>query len=285
MSLLWINGTLTDKADARVSPFDHGFLYGDGVWEHLRVFGGKPFRAAESLHFLFAAADTLGIAIPLGRDELIAAVEATARANNRTEGYVRVVVTRGQGTVGPDPRKIDPQVIVIAEEYYPFPVELLGHGLHAVTVPVPVRSDPPLFRVRALGMPHVVQAKRAALRAGCLEAILLAGSEPGHAVGTTEGMLFLVKDGALVVAGEHVPDATGYAVATLAGEGGLVVAEHTVTRADLLAAGEVFVAGTACGVIALVRIDGQDIGTGTEGPITRGLRERYQLLTRPGERA
>src|SRR5262245_44464474 len=130
MSLVWINGQLIDKADARVSPFDHGFLYGDGVWEHLRAFGGKPFRPADQLRHLFVAATLLGIDIPLSLDELIAAVEVTLKANSRSEGYVRVIVTRGPGTIGPDPRKIDPQVLITAEEYLPFPTELYEHGLH-----------------------------------------------------------------------------------------------------------------------------------------------------------
>src|SRR3954464_7534207 len=101
MSLLWINGQLVDKADARVSPFDHGFLYGDGVWEHLRVFGGQPFRPDEHVRQLFDAAAALAIDIPLSQAELIAAIAATIRANNRTEGYVRIIVTRGPGTIGP----------------------------------------------------------------------------------------------------------------------------------------------------------------------------------------
>ena len=273
MSHLWLNGTLTDKADARVSPFDHGFLYGDGVWEHLRVFGGKPFRASHHLKVLSAAAEAVGIDIPLSLAELVAAVGATVKANDRTEGYVRVIVTRGPGTIGPDPRKVEPQVIVIAEEYQPFPRELYAHGLHAVVAPLKLDPFNPAHRFRTLNQLHVVQAKRHALQNGCLEALLQ--TRDGHIVGTTEGVLFAVKDGALVVAGGHPEDATGFAVAALAGEAGAVVAEHRITLADLLAAEEVFIAGTACGVIGIVRIDGTDIGGGTEGPITRGIREEY----------
>src|SRR5262245_38888259 len=115
MSLLWINGQLVDKTHAKVSPFDHGFLYGDGVWEPLRVFARQLFRPAEHLRLLYGAAESLGIDIPLSQAELIAAVDATVRANDRTEGYVRVIVARGPGTIGPDPRKLDPQLIIIAE--------------------------------------------------------------------------------------------------------------------------------------------------------------------------
>ncbi|MBA4191410.1 MAG: hypothetical protein C0467_25805 [Planctomycetaceae bacterium] len=278
MSLLWINGTLIDKTEARVSPFDHGFTYGDGVWEHLRVFNGKPFRAVEHLNKLFTAAETLGIVIPLPREELIAAIEATARANNRTEGYVRVIVSRGPGTLGPDPRKVVPQVIIIAEEYRPFPDELTGHGLHAVIFPVPLDTDHPANRVRTLGQPHIVLAKQHALKHGCLEAILT--NHSGRLVGTTEGFLFLVKDGALVVAGDQPTDVTGFAVAAFAPELGEIVVEYSVKADDLYASDEVFIAGTACGVISLVRVDGKNIGTGTEGPVTRAIREHYHAITR-----
>ena len=278
MSRIWINGTLTDKADARVSPFDHGFLYGDGVWEHLRLFGGKPFRASHHLNVLSAAAEAVGIDIPLSQAELLAAIDATAKANGRTEGYVRVIVTRGPGTVGPDPRKVDPQVLVIAEEYRPFPAELYAHGLHAVVSPLKLDPDNPAHRVRTLNQLHVVQAKRHALQSGCLDALFQ--SRDGHVVGSTEGFLFAVKDGALAVAGGQPEDATGSAVAALAGESGLAVAECRVTLADLFAADEVFIAGTACGVIGIVRIGGTDIGSGTGGPVTRGVRDGYQQLTR-----
>ena len=278
MSLLWLNGTLTDKADARVSPFDHGFLYGDGVWEHLRLFGGKPFRAAHHLKTLFAAADAIGLDIPLSRDELLQAIDATAKANGRVEGYVRVIVTRGPGTIGPDPRKIEPQVIVTAEEYQPFPHELIGHGLHAVVSPLKLAPENLAHRFRTLNQLHIVQAKQHALRSGCLEALLRTHED--RLVGTTEGFLFAVKDEAVVVAGGQSEDATGFAVAGLAGEAGAVVAEYSLKLPDLLRAEEVFIAGTACGVIGIVRIDGADIGSGTEGPITRGLRDGYRQLTR-----
>jgi branched-chain amino acid aminotransferase len=278
MSRLWINGALTDKAEARVSPFDHGFLYGDGVWEPLRLFGGKPFAAEEHLRILSGAAEAIGIDIPLSQTELLAAIDATARANGRAEGYVRVIVTRGPGTLGPDPRKIEPQVIVIAEEYQPFPHELYGHGLHAVIAPPVLDPENPVHRFRTLNQLHTVLARRHALQHGCLEALLQ--SQQGTVVGTTEGFLFAVKDGAVVVAGGQSEDATGYAVAGLAGDAGMVVAEYALKLPELLAAEEVFIAGTACGAIGIVRIEGEDIGGGTEGPVTRSLRARFDRLTR-----
>lgn len=259
MSLVWVNGELIDKAAARVSPFDHGFLYGDGVWEHLRIFDGEPFRAREQLGHLFAAACVLDIDIPLSLDELVAAVGATVKANARTQGYVRVLVTRGPGTIGPDPRKIHPQVFITAEEYLPFPQELYSHGLHVVTC-VAVDREYKYHTVRTLGAPHVVGAKAAALKTGCLDAILL--DRLGRVAGTTEGRLFVVQNGE-VSRGWGYPDVAADLPATDAPE---------LTLADVLAADEAFIAGTTCGVIAVVRCDGGDIGGGAEGPVTRAIR-------------
>ena len=281
MSLLWINGRLTDKADARVSPFDHGFLYGDGVWEHLRVFGGKLFRPEYPCHYLDLAASLLGIAIPLSRPELIDAIEATVQANNRTEGYVRVIVSRGPGTSGPDPRKIDPQVFIIAEEYHPFPIELYGHGLHAVTAPVRIDLSHPCLMGRLLGRPHLTLAKGHALRKGCLEAILL--HTDGRVAAGTEGSLFLVQDGKVRPLSHWPPDVVWQEVVEIARTAGIDGGLHAGARPeDLSAADEVFLAGTSCGVIGVVRLDGTDIGAGTEGPVTRQIRERYRAATRGG---
>jgi branched-chain amino acid aminotransferase len=280
MSLLWINGHLVDKAEAGVSPFDHGFLYGDGVWEHLRVFGGKLFRPAEHLARLFSQAGIYELEIPLSRDELTAAIEETVRANNRTDGYIRVIVSRGPGTIGPDPRKIDPQVFIIAEEYQPFPLELYAHGLHATFGPHPINTGNPACWMRPLGRPEVALAKLFALKCGCLEAVLM--DTGGGVIGATEGELFYVRDGHLF----PVPPATAVAsmvVLELARSMIPVAVGETPNRPeDLRTADEVFLAGTACGVIGIVRLHGRDIGTGIEGPVTRALQERYRVLTRGG---
>ncbi|QDU20147.1 aminotransferase class IV [Urbifossiella limnaea] len=277
MSLLWVNGTLVDKADARVSPFDHGFLYGDGVWEPLRVFGGRLFRGADHIDRLFAVAEHYELDVPYTAAELLAAVEATVRANHRTDGYCRVIVTRGPGTIGPDPRKLDPQVFITAEEYYPFPSELAGHGLHVVTYPHPVAAAGPRFWLQALGRPDIVSARRHALRAGCLDAVICG---PGEGViGTTEGDLFFARGGTV----SPVPPTTtveARAVAELARDLGPWKLEPPPTPSDLNTADEVFLVGTACGVIGVVRIDGHTIGNGTEGPVTRAVREAYHALTR-----
>jgi branched-chain amino acid aminotransferase len=286
MSLLWINGHLVDKADARVSPFDHGFLYGDGVWEHLRIFGGHLFRPADPLRVLFGYAQILGIRIPLSPDELLAAIEATVRANERTEGYVRVIVTRGPGTIGPDPRKLDPQVIIIAEEYQPFPVELYGHGLHVVTSYPNLWTAwrPPLFR--SLCQLHLIRAKAHALERGCVEALLVDDSNLVY--GATEGNVFRVLGGVVRRVSIYPFESTRPVIDELCAAAGVSIAttieeiDRNPFPDDLLSAEEVFLAGTSCGVIGVVRIDGKDVGSGAEGPVTRTIRERYRVLTRGG---
>ncbi len=277
MSTLWINGELVDKSAAHVSPFDHGLLYGDGVWEPLRVSSGKLLHAAEHLHQLFDAAQMLGIDIPLSPEELRGAIDATLQDNARADGYIRVIVTRGPGTLGPDPRKIAPQVLIIAEEYQPFPRELYAHGLHVATTPHPFTPGHSLARSRTLGQPYLVFAKRHALQQGCLEAIFV--SDSGAVRGCTEGMLFLVAGGTVLATDEQLLDATGLAVAALAGDLGLVVDKKSTTLTDLHAAEEAFLAGTSCGVIGIVQVNRTPIGAGSEGPITRQIREAYRRLT------
>ena len=278
MSLLWINGTLVEKNQARISPFDHGFLYGDGVWEPLRIFNGKLFLPREHLQNLYHSAEKLHIEIPLTEAELLSAIETTLKANERVDGYVRVIVTRGPGTLGPDPRKIDPQVIIIAEEYHPFPSELYNHGLNAVSFAAAIDSSDPLVLAKTLGQPYVTVAKRQALQNGCLEAII--ANQNGDIFSTTEGAVLLVRDEAVFFAGGQRPDVTGNRVAGLAGEMGLIVAECRIRLPELLLAEEVFQAGTACGVIGIVRVDGKPIGNGNEGPVTRTIREEYEKLTK-----
>lgn len=279
MSLLWINGQLIDKTEARVSPFDHGFLYGDGVWEHVRVFGGQLFLPDEHVQCLYDAASVLRIDIPLSQPELIEAINTTVQANHRTEGYIRVIVTRGPGTIGPDPRKLDAQVIIIAEEYQPFPAELYGHGLHVICTSIPfMGSNRRWLDRRLLGQRQFVIAKRDALERGCLEALLM--TEAGLLVGGTEGPVFLVCGNEIRLSDHHQPEVMTKVIRDIATGLGLGITVVSLGLPELRDANEVFLAGTACGVIGIIRIDGKDIGSGTEGSVTQEIRRRYHALTR-----
>jgi branched-chain amino acid aminotransferase len=281
MSQLWINGRLVEKSAAAVSPFDHGFLYGDGVWEGIRLVEGKLFQANAQLQNLFHAAAVLGIDIPASQTELLEAIEATVRANNRTNGYVRVIVTRGVGTIGPDPRKLDPQILIIAEEYQPFPQELAAYGLHLVTCPDPVDTTTPLARIATLGQVHLVSARRHALRNGCLDALLV--NHQQHVVGTTEGAVFWSKANQWTVA-SRIPDCTVTICQELIREQGGCISPVPGDRTSLLEADEAFLAGTTCGVIAILRVDGRALSSGTTGPLTHEIRQRYQMRMRGEER-
>ena len=284
MSYVWINGQLVDKSEARISVFDHGFLYGDGVWEHLRVFGGKLFRPETHIGQLFQSLTTLQIEIPYSAEELISAIDLTVRANHRTESYVRLVVTRGAGSLGPDPRKLVPQIVIMAEEYRPFPADLYEHGLHAATWG---HFNPwnPSHSGRALAPLHLVLAKQHALSEGCLEAVIFLHQD---VIRSIEGLFFLVEEGIVrpVLSGCGI-DVVCDVVEELAKLEGLpivdddVVLLHTfTTRHTLFAADELFLAGTSCGVIGIVQLDGMPIGNGKEGPITKRIREAYRKLTR-----
>lgn len=263
MSLVWINGELIEKNSARISPFDHGFLFGDGVWEPFRIRAGQLERADEHLRALFAAAEALAIDIPLSQTAMRGAIEDAARANQRTDGYIRAIATRGPGTLGPDPRKLDPQIVLIAEEYQPFPRELYEHGLHAIVAPIRLDSANPCDRIRVLGNPKAVLAKRAALQAGCLEAIFR--DQDDRVAGATEGTVFCVRDGAIIG-----PAAEG--IRERSGALGVPFEERFAALDELRTAEEAFLIGTACGTIAIIRLDGQAIGAGIEGPVTRRLR-------------
>lgn len=284
MSYVWINGELVDKSEAKISVFDHGFLYGDGVWEHFRAFRGRLFRGEEGMFWLYTKLHNNGITIPMSQQELTTAIGDTLAANDRSESYIRVVISRGAGTLGPDPRKLEPTVIIIAEEYRPFPDEIYEHGLNAITVEGSLWSHgrPPLARL--LGQDHIVKAKAAALAGGCLEALLI--DDYHRLYGATEGSVLGVVQGLVQTTwGELGPGVS------LAGEmakaADVTLSAHwpkleswcdaydTIAEFD-----ELFIAGTACGIIGIVQVDGKPIGTGREGPITRRIREAYRKLTR-----
>ena len=279
MNLVWIDGRLVDKNDARVSVFDHGFLYGDGVWEGLRAYAGTPFRLREHVAQLFRSADAIDLRILLTADDLAVAVAQTLRANNRTDGYVRVIVTRGAGTLGLDPRKCEPTVVVIAEEIGLYPRELHDAGLDVVTLDLPR----PFPRGTLLSRAGLVAAKAAALRAGCFEALRFDPS--GRLLGATEAAAFVVAGGALRPDDDDHggPDrVTREVVLQLAAAAGVALG-GPATRADVSAADEVFLAGAAGGLIAVAKIDCRPVGAGSEGPVTRRLRDLYDAATRRTE--
>ncbi len=280
---VYINGKLYDKADAKISVYDHGLLYGDGVFEGIRVYAGKVFRLREHIERLYDSARAVYLEIPLTRAQLAEAVESTVRANAKQEGYIRLVVTRGAGSLGLDPRKTsDPQVIIIVDDIVMYPQELYENGMEIVTAAT-IRNHPNALnpRIKSLNYLNNIMAKVEGVRAGCHEALML--NIQGEVAECTGDNVFLVKHGVLKTppldAG-ILEGVTRNAVMELARAAGIPVQEPPLTRHDVYTADECFLTGTAAEVIPIVKVDGRPIGTGKPGPITRQLREAFHQLTR-----
>jgi branched-chain amino acid aminotransferase len=287
MSLkVWINGKLFDKAEARVSVYDHGLLYGDGVFEGLRSYSGRVFRLEDHVHRLYASARAIHLEIPLARDELAEAVISTLKANDLSDAYIRLVVTRGAGSLGLDPRKTtDPQVIIITDSISLYPDELYEHGLKIITAGT-IRNHPAALnpRVKSLNYLNNILAKIEGTNAGCLEALML--NHQGHVAECTGDNIFVVMHGVI-----HTPSVdsgilegiTRQAVIDLARESGLSVIERTMDRHDIYTADECFLTGTAAEVIPVIDCDARPIGDGRPGPITKDLHRRFHSLVRGEE--
>ncbi|HEX7449671.1 MAG TPA: branched-chain-amino-acid transaminase [Pirellulales bacterium] len=284
MSLkVYISGKLFDKEDAKISVYDHGLLYGDGVFEGIRSYGGKVFRLEAHLKRLWDSAKAIWLTIPMSRETLAAAVYDTLRVNNIADGYVRLVVTRGAGTLGLDPnRTSDPQVIIITDHIALYPREMYEKGLEIVTVSV-VRNHPAAMspRIKSLNYLNNILAKIEGLQAGCVEALML--NTKGEVAECTGDNVFLVRDGVLLTPPNEagiLEGVTRQAVIELARETGREVREIALTKHDVYIADEMFLTGTAAEVIPVVKVDSRQIGSGKPGPITRDLMERFHALAR-----
>jgi branched-chain amino acid aminotransferase len=282
---VYISGQLYDKDDAKVSVYDHGFLYGDGVFEGLRSYGGRVFRLEQHLDRLWKSARAIWLEIPMSREALAAAVNDTLRANGIQDGYIRLVVTRGAGELGLDPnRTSQPQVIVIADHIKLYPEELYRKGLEIVTAST-IRNHPAALnpRIKSLNYLNNILAKIEGLQAGCIEALML--NHTGEVAECTGDNVFLVQSGVVLtppVDAGILEGITRAAVIELAEQAGLEVREVPLTRHDVYIADECFLTGTAAEVIPVVKVDGRRIGAGEPGPITRDLIERFHRLARRG---
>jgi branched-chain amino acid aminotransferase len=280
---VYINGKIYDKADAKISVYDHGLLYGDGVFEGIRVYSGKVFRLRAHVERLFESARAIKLEIPLTREQMMEAITSTVKAAGKDDGYVRPIVTRGAGYLGLDPRKTsDPQVIVIVDDITLYPPELYEHGLKLATVST-IRNHPNALnpRIKSLNYLNNIMAKVEATQAGCLEALML--NHTGDIAECSGDNIFLVKRGVLRTPPTDAGILEGItrgAVIELAKVAGIPVQEVGLTRHDVDTADECFLTGTAAEVIPVVECDGRPIGTGKPGPITRQLRERFQHLVR-----
>jgi branched-chain amino acid aminotransferase len=284
MSLkVYINGKLFDKENATVSVYDHGLLYGDGVFEGIRSYAGKVFRMREHLDRLWNSAKAIWLTIPISKEEMAKAIEDTLAVNGIRDGYIRVVVTRGAGSLGLDPNRCsDPQVIIITDLISLYPDELYQKGLEIVTVST-MRNHPAALspRIKSLNYLNNILAKIEGLQAGCIEALML--NHKGEVAECTGDNLFLVRNGNLLtppIDAGVLEGVTRDTVIELAREGGIPVREIALTKHDVYIADECFLTGTAAEVVPVVKVDSRTIGDGKPGPITRDLIARFHKLTR-----
>ncbi|MCH8923041.1 MAG: branched-chain-amino-acid transaminase [Planctomycetes bacterium] len=283
---IYINGTLYDKADAKISVYDHGLLYGDGVFEGIRIYGGKAFRLEQHLDRLWESAQAIWLEIPISRGEMTAAITHTIEANDTAHDiadYIRLIVTRGAGTLGIDPNKTsNPQVIVIADSITLYPEEYYENGLDIVTVATQ-RNHPATLnpRIKSLNYLNNILAKIEGLRAGCVEALML--NLNGEVAECTGDNIFLVRGGALFTPPSTAGILAGITrgvVIELAASAGIEVHQDPLTRHDVYVADECFLTGSAAEVVPVVRVDDRAIGNGKPGPVTRNLMQRFRELTR-----
>lgn len=286
MSLkIYISGKFYAKEDAKISVYDHGLLYGDGVFEGLRAYGGNVFRLQEHLVRLYESAKAIWLQIPISIEAMAAAVNETLKVNGLSDAYIRLVVTRGAGSLGLDPNKTsDPQVIVIADKISLYPPEFYEKGLSIITAST-IRNHPAALspRIKSLNYLNNILAKIEGLQAGCIEAMML--NSKGEVAECTGDNIFLVRRGQLLtppIDAGILEGVTREAVMESAVAAGLEVREIALTKHDVYVADECFLTGTAAEVIPVVKVDSRVIGTGEPGPVTRDLITRFKKLVRGG---
>lgn len=280
---VYIDGKYYEEGEAKISVFDHGLLYGDGIFEGIRAYNGRVFQLKEHIQRLFYSAKAILLKIPMSGEDLSKAVVATCRINEVRDGYVRLVVTRGAGTLGLNPNRCaNPAIIIIAGKIQLYPPELYQNGMEIVTVPT-VRNLHSALNpaVKSLNYLNNILAKIEANNAGCEEAILL--NAEGFVSECTGDNVFIVKAGQLFtppLSAGALYGITRRVVLELAVELGLQVGEPNLTRYDLFNADECFLTGTGAELVPVVKIDGRVIGSGKPGPITGRLVEKYHALTK-----
>lgn len=280
---VFIDGKFYPEREAKISVFDHGLLYGDGVFEGIRAYHGRVFKLKEHLDRLYCSAKAILLDIPMTHAELTRAVVETCRVNRVRNGYVRLVVTRGVGTLGLNPNRCrHPSVIIIAGSIQLYPPELYERGMEIVTVPTTRNLHSAVNpAIKSLNYLNNILAKIEANIAGVEEAILL--NAEGYVAECTGDNLFIVKNGELQTPPLSAGALYGITRATvmdLAREAGVKVTEPNLTRYDIFNADECFLTGTGAEIIPVVKVDGRVIGSGRPGPLTRMLTDRYHALTR-----
>ena len=278
---IWLDGELVDESQAKISVFDHGVLYGDGVFEGIRFYNRRVFRLEEHIRRLFESARAIVLEVPWTQEEVCKFVVETVAANGLDDGYIRLVVTRGTGSLGLSPYLCKKaSMFIIASTISLYPAEHYENGLSVITCatrrPAPAALMP---QVKSLNYLNNVMAKVEAIQAGALEAVML--NEQGYVAECTGDNVFILRDGVL-----HTPQVndgaldgiTRRVILELADQLGIPKVERSLTRYDLFIADEFFLTGTAAEVIPVVSLDRRVIGDGTPGPLTRRFIAAFKEL-------
>jgi branched-chain amino acid aminotransferase len=280
---IFIDGKYYSERDAKISVFDHGLLYGDGVFEGIRIYNGRVFKLKEHIDRLFYSAKAILLEIPMSHAALMKATVETCRQNKLRDGYIRLVATRGVGTLGLNPNRCKRgSVIIIADKIQVYPPELYQRGMDIVTVATTRNLHSALNpAIKSLNYLNNILAKIEANNAGVEEAVML--NAEGFVAECTADNLFIVKNGKLFtppLSAGALYGITRQTVMELAEESGLEVAEPNLTRYDLFCADECFLCGTGAEIVPVTKIDGRVIGNGKPGTITKKLVEDYHALTK-----
>jgi len=279
--LIYLDGKLVPESEAKISVFDHGLLYGDGVFEGIRFYSGRVFKLAEHLRRLYESAHSILLTIPISIAEMEKAVVDTVAANNLRDGYIRLVITRGVGPLGLNPYQCPkPSVVVIASAISLYPEEKYAKGLTMVTCATRRPSSAALSpQVKSLNYLNNIMAKIEAIQGGGEEGVML--NEQGFVAECTGDNIFLLKNGAVTtppISAGGLDGITRQVAIELLGEMNIPVREANITRHDIFTAEECFLTGTAAEVIAAVMLDRRVIGTGKPGVLTQKLVEKFKVL-------
>ena len=276
---VFINDKLVDESEAKISVFDHGLLYGDGVFEGIRVYNGKIFEFEAHMKRLYLSAHAIRLKIPMNIETFSENVKKTVEANNITDGYIRPIVTRGIGTLGINPLVCEkPQIIIIAATIQLYPKELYEQGLKVISANT--MRIPPLCistQVKSLNYLNNILAKLEALDFGVMEAIMY--NNQGFVAEAAADNIFVVWNGRIItppISAGALSGITRGVIIRLARENGYEVSEENLTRYDMYTVDEMFLTGTGAEMIPVVEVDGRQIGDGRPGPVTRELKKKFE---------
>jgi branched-chain amino acid aminotransferase len=280
-NIIYLDGQYLPREEAKISVYDHGLLYGDGIFEGIRIYNGRIFKLEEHIKRLYESARSICLNIPLTKEEMAAAHIETARRNGLRDAYVRTIVTRGVGNLGVDPRKCDqPTVIIIVDKISLYPPEMYEKGLDCATVATRRNMvDTSTAQVKSLNYMNSVMGKIDTWKSGAFEGIML--DRNGYVTEATADNVFIIKDGELLTPPVYLGILNGITRSTvleLAKKLGIPAREAVFTRHDLYTADECFLTGSGAEVIPVINIDMRDIGTGKPGEITWRLIRAYREL-------